>query len=79
MSEFVEWSALGNVVVVGILVGAGVPFLFALGAWAVAGKDARGENGHLPLSRRLLSWFAFGVAIAACAAGIAMLVMGGHA
>lgn len=79
MSEFIEWSALGNVVVVGILVGAGVPFMFALGVWAIAGENARGDNGRLPFGRRVLSIIAFGVAVAASLAGIAMLVMGGHA
>ena len=79
MSDFIEWGALGNIVWVGILVGAGVPFMFALGVWAVSGEGARSENGRLPIGRRLLSWLAFGVAIAASLAGIAMLVMGGHA
>lgn len=79
MSDFIEWGALGNIVWVGVLVGAGVPFMFALGVWAVSGENARGENGRLPIGRRLLSFVAFGVAIAASLAGIAMLVMGGHA
>ena len=79
MSDFIEWSALGNIVVVGLLVGAGVPFMFALGVWAVSGENARGENGRLPIGRRLLSFVAFGVAIAASLAGVAMLVQGGHA
>lgn len=78
MSEFVEWSALANVVVVGILVGAGVPFMFALGVWAVAGENARNEEGHLPFGRRVISWLAFGVAILASLVGITMLVVGGH-
>ena len=79
MSDFIEWGALGNIVWVGILVGAGVPFMFALGVWATSSENARGENGRLPIGRRLLSFVAFGVAIAASLAGIAMLVMGGHA
>ena len=73
MSDFIEWSALGNIVWVGIVVGAGVPFMFALGVWAIAGENARRENGRLPLGRRLLSFVAFGVAIAASLAGVAML------
>ena len=79
MSEFIEWSSLANVVVVGVLVGAGVPFMFALGVWAISGENARGESGRLPIGRRLLSFVAFGVAVAASLAGIAMLVQGGHA
>ena len=78
MSEFVEWGALGNVVFVGILVGAGVPFMFALGVWAIAGENARNADGHLPVGRRVVSWIAFGVAVLASLAGIAMLVVGGH-
>ena len=79
MSEFIEWSALGNVVFVGILVGAGLPALFALGVRAIASDSARDENGHIPLIRRLVAWISFGVAIAASFAGISLLVVGGHA
>lgn len=79
MSDFIEWSALGNIVWVGILIGAGIPALFALGVRALASTNARDENGHIPLGRRAFSWFSFGVALAACVAGIAMLVVGGHA
>lgn len=37
MSDFIEWSALGQVLVAGVLVGAGIPALFALGLRLLAG------------------------------------------
>jgi hypothetical protein len=37
MSDFIEWGALGQVLVVGLLVGAGIPALFALGLRLLAG------------------------------------------
>jgi len=37
MSDFIEWSALAQVLVAGVLVGAGIPALFALGLRLLAG------------------------------------------
>ncbi len=39
MNGLVEWSALGQVVVAGLVLGAGIPALFALGLRLVAGTS----------------------------------------
>ncbi|MFI8524128.1 hypothetical protein ACIGB8_06765 [Promicromonospora sukumoe] len=44
MSEFIEWSALGQVLVAGVLVGAGIPALFALGLRLLAGSAQDRED-----------------------------------
>lgn len=44
MTEFIDWSALGQVLVVGLLVGAGIPALFALGLRLLAGTTSRPED-----------------------------------
>ncbi|MGW2091076.1 hypothetical protein [Promicromonospora sukumoe] len=44
MSEFIEWGALGQVLVAGVLVGAGIPTLFALGLRLLAGSAQDRED-----------------------------------
>jgi hypothetical protein len=41
MSEFIEWGALGQVVVAGLIIGAGIPALFALGLRLLAGTTTQ--------------------------------------
>ncbi|GAA1982080.1 hypothetical protein GCM10009718_19020 [Isoptericola halotolerans] len=55
MNGLIEWSSLGQVVVAGVIVGAGIPALFALGLRLVAGtseqasaEPARGDTGPAP-------------------------------
>jgi hypothetical protein len=94
MSGIIEWSALGQVVLVGLLVGAGVPALFALGlrlltlpvraavvdAGGTHGDAATGaEAGVAPgLVRRLGGYLCLALCVAAIATGLAFLVSGGH-
>jgi hypothetical protein len=51
MSNFVEWDALADVVAVGLVVGAGLPALFALGVRALAGPGSLNEAGRRPVAR----------------------------
>ncbi|MFD7307146.1 hypothetical protein [Promicromonospora sp. NPDC059942] len=64
MSEFIEWGALGQVLVAGVLVGAGIPALFALGLRLLAGpaKD-REEAAARAAARRTSQDDAVAVAI----------------
>ncbi|GIG54140.1 hypothetical protein [Demequina activiva] len=78
MSEYVEWGALLNVLLVGLLVGAGLPALFAVGVRAIAGPGARAEDGSVSAGRRVLAWICFGIAILAIVGAIAFLAAGGH-
>ena len=50
MSQYIDWSALGQVVAFGLLVGAGLPALFALGVRALEGPGSRPAEtaSHLP-------------------------------
>ena len=94
MSGIIEWSALGQVVLVGLLVGAGVPALFALGlrlltlpvragvveAGGTHDADTAGAaDGAAPgLARRLGGYLCLALCVAAIATGLAFLVSGGH-
>ena len=91
MSGIIEWDALGQVVLVGLLVGAGVPALFALGlrlltlpARAAVVVDAGGTHdgdttGAAPgLARRLGGYLCLALCVAAIVTGLAFLVSGGH-
>jgi hypothetical protein len=94
MSGIIEWGALGQVVVAGLLVGAGVPALFALGlrlltlpvragvveAGGTHDADTAGAaDGAAPgLARRLGGYLCLALCVAAIATGLAFLVSGGH-
>lgn len=78
MSEFVEWGALANVLLVGLLVGAGLPALFAVGVRAISGSGARNEHGRVAPGRLAIAWTCFGIAILSIAGAIVFLAAGGH-
>ncbi|MEV0950441.1 hypothetical protein [Promicromonospora sp. NPDC050249] len=92
MSGIIEWSALGQVVLVGLLVGAGVPALFALGlrlltlpvragvvqAGGTHDGDATDAGAAPGLARRLGGYLCLALCVAAIATGLAFLVSGGH-
>lgn len=78
MSEFVEWGSLLNVVVFGLLVGAGVPALYAVGVRAVHGTHARDAQGHVLWWRRGIAIVCFAGCLAVVATGIVFIAAGGH-
>lgn len=78
MNEFVEWQSLANVVIFGILVGAGLPALFALGVRIIAGPGARDEAGRVSTGRLIAGWTCFGVTIVAILGAVAYIAAGGH-
>jgi hypothetical protein len=81
MSGFIEWGALAQVVGAGLLVGAGIPALFALGLRLLTVPDGGGSDAVAArpgLARRIGGLTCFAVVVAAVAAGIAFLVSGGH-
>lgn len=51
MSDFIEWSALAQVLVAGVLVGAGIPALFAFGLRLLAGT-APNDQGAAPAAEQ---------------------------
>ncbi len=89
MSEFIEWGALGQVLVAGLVVGAGIPALVALGLRLLAGTTAERSAGDgasdgtvaigRPTPARLVgAILCLGVVVGAIAFGLVFLVSGGH-
>lgn len=92
MSEFIEWGALAHVVVAGVVVGAGIPALFALGlrllvlpdGGASAGAGAAESGAPVgartrPRTVRLVgAGLCFAICFGAIVTGIGFLVSGGH-
>lgn len=91
---FIEIDSLLKVVVAGLVVGAGLPALFALGVRLAAGRAVPVEVGsadgrltpdgrtvrveHATRARRAGALVCFAVVVAAIAAGIAFVAGGGH-
>lgn len=78
MPEFVEWGALANVVVVSLLVGAGLPALFALGVRALAGPGARDDAGRRKSWRVAVAVACLSVVVAGIVTALYFLASGGH-
>ncbi|WP_061963207.1 hypothetical protein [Demequina aurantiaca] len=78
MSEYIEWGALANIVVVGVLFGAGVPALFALGVRATSSPAAIREDGTVSLPRRIVGFVCFSVIVLAIVGAIIYIAAGGH-
>ena len=78
MSDFVSWRALANVVLVGLIIGAGLPALFAIGVRALAGPGSRDQSGRRPRVRIVVAVACFGTVVVAVAVAVALIVSGGH-
>ena len=87
MGNFIELDALFSVIVVGIVVGAGIPAIFAAGIWAISAKEPVKVDGAAtstpvaqPISvwRKLLATICFTVCIASVVAGVYFIASGGH-
>lgn len=78
MTDFVEWDALGRVVLLGLVLGAGLPTLFAVGVRALAGPGAVDATGRRPRPRLLAAAVSFGVIAAAIITAIVIIGTDGH-
>lgn len=78
MSTYVEWSALANILIFGLFVGAGLPALFALGVRALEGPGSRDADGNRPAARVVAAIACFAVIIAAVVGAIVYIAAGGH-
>lgn len=78
MSDYVKWRALGEVVLVSVIVGAGLPALFAFGVRALAGPGSRNDAGRRSRVRVAAAMACFAVVLAAIAAAIVLIAGGGH-
>ena len=78
MTGFIEWGALGKIVVVGLVVGAGLPALFAVGVRSLAGPGSMNDAGQRPRLRIALALAYFGVILGAIVTAIVIIGRGGH-
>ncbi len=78
MSQYVNWSALANVVLVGLMVGAGLPALFAVGVRALAGPVRTTTLVGVPRHSVALALASFGAVVTAIVVAVALIVSGGH-
>lgn len=78
MSEYINWNALLNVVVVGLVVGAGLPAMFALGVRALSGPGSRDDSGKRPAAHVAIAAGSFGTVVTAIVVAVALIVSGGH-
>ncbi|MFN8191070.1 MAG: hypothetical protein U0R78_11635 [Nocardioidaceae bacterium] len=76
-------SAAWNVLWVGLLLGAGLPTLFAIGVRLLAGPadtvtaDGTTVSHEAPLANKLLAWILFAVVLYGVVVGIMIIVGGG--
>jgi hypothetical protein len=77
VSDYIKWRALADVVVVGLIVGAGLPALFAVGVRALAGPGSRTHSGRRAPLHVALAVACFAVVLAAIAVAI-VIIAGGH-
>lgn len=79
MNEFIEWGALANIIVLGVVIGAGLPTVFAVGVRSLHGKGARDKQGRVKPGRIAVGVLCFGAVLLAIGFAISYLVAGGHA
>ena len=75
MSSIVDVNALLSVVVAGVVLGAGIPALFAVGVKTLTLPAGTTE---LALSRKVVAGLCFGVCALAVLGGVVFLAYGGH-
>lgn len=73
MSDLIDLQALGLVVVLSLLFGAGVPALFAVGVRTLAGGDGRPSP-----ARTVVGWACFAACVALVLRAVVVLVTGGE-
>jgi hypothetical protein len=76
MSDYIEWDALVDVLTVGLVIGAGLPALFALGVRALAGPGSRNFAGRMPRTRIVVATACFSVIFGAIFSAILIIGSG---
>lgn len=80
----IDWMALAQVAIAGIVLGAGIPALFAIGtkllspSQPLAGSGEGVETQPVSAGRKALAFACYGICIAAIIAGVFFLAAGGH-
>jgi hypothetical protein len=78
VSEYIKWGALGQVLAFGLIVGAGLPTLFAVGVRALAGPGSRDDAGHRSPLRIAGALACFAIVLGAVTSAIVYIASGGH-
>jgi len=84
MNEWIDWKAVWEIVVVGLLAGAGLPAIFAIGMRAIAlpakghPEDSDALFGGNPMEIAAAT-LCFLIVLAAVGYGIYIIVKSGHA
>ena len=75
MSPLIDFSALSSVVIAGVVLGAGLPALFAVGVKALVPRGGATEVGA---GYKTIAYLCFGICALAILGGVAFLAYGGH-
>jgi len=78
MTDYVEWGALARIVVLGLVIGAGLPTLFAVGVRALVGPGSKTDAGRRPFAHVVIAAVSFAVVIVAIVTAIVIIGRGGH-
>jgi hypothetical protein len=86
VNSWINFKAIGDILVVGLLAGAGLPALVAIGLWVLGGSPARDAAGSAvaveqprPSPVRIaVAGVCFAVVLAAIGYGIYLIVKSGH-
>ena len=76
MNTFVEWGSLANIVVFGILIGAGLPTLYAVGVRAL--DSSTRAAGRTVTLYKATAYACFGVVVIVIFGALAFIAAGGH-
>ncbi|WP_313281014.1 hypothetical protein [Timonella senegalensis] len=74
----IEWNALGSVLTAGLILGAGLPALFALGVKLLTPVASGPVVTPVTGARKFAGYACFGVCLLAVVAGVVFLAYGGH-
>jgi len=76
MGTYIEWGALLNIIVFGLLIGAGLPGLYALGVRSLdTSSRAVGRNALL---LKVAAYACFAIVVAAILGALIFIAAGGH-
>ena len=75
MTTFVEWDALAKIVIFGVLIGAGLPALYAVG---VRSLDSAARNPARARALTAGAYTCFGLIVAAILYALYFIAIGGH-
>jgi hypothetical protein len=76
VSGYINWSALASIVMVGLMAGAGLPALFALGIRALSGEGSHDLDGRRPPIRLAAAVLSLAIVIGAIMFAIKFIVDG---